>query len=62
MFEKYNAEVFIESRWIEPEEITNYNPETHWNPQLYIENTYTEPIETIKYKLQRIGNLNILEF
>lgn len=56
MNEKYNAEVFIESRWIEPEDITTkYNPETHWNPQLFIENTYTDPKETIKYKLERKG-------
>ena len=36
MNEKYNAEICIESKWIEKDLIQNYNPEQHWNPQLII--------------------------
>ncbi len=55
MNEKYNAEICIESKWIEKDHIQNYNPEQHWNPQLFIENTLIEPKEKIKYKIIRQG-------
>ena len=56
MNEKYNAEICIESKWIEKDLIQNYNPEQHWNPQLFIENALQEPKEKTKYKMNRQGN------
>lgn len=53
MNEKYNAEIFIESKWIENNGILEYSPEKHWNPQLFIENALQEPKEKIKYSLTR---------
>jgi hypothetical protein len=55
MNEKYNAEICIESKWIEKDLIQNYNPDQHWNPQLFIENTIQEPKEKIKYNIIREG-------
>ena len=55
MNEKYNAEICIESKWIEKDLIQNYNPEQHWNPQLFIENALQEPKEKIKYNIIREG-------
>jgi hypothetical protein len=55
MNEKYNAEICIESKWIEKDLIQNYNPEQHWNPQLFIENALQEPKEKTKYKMNRQG-------
>ena len=55
MNDNYNAEICIESKWIEKDHIQNYNPEQHWNPQLFIENTLIEPKEKIKYKIIRQG-------
>jgi hypothetical protein len=55
MNEKFNAEICIESKWIEKDFIQNYNPEQHWNPQLFIENAFQEPKEKIKYNLIREG-------
>ena len=52
--EKYNAEIFIEAKWIANEHIVGeYNPERHWNPLLYIENALLEPKEKIKYTINR---------
>jgi hypothetical protein len=55
MSDKYNAEICIESKWIDKDHIQNYNPEQHWNPQLFIENTLIEPKEKIKYNVIRQG-------
>ena len=55
MNEKFNAEICIESKWIEKDFIQNYNPEQHWNPQLFIENALQEPKEKIKYNVIRQG-------
>lgn len=55
MNDKYNAEICIESKWIDKDHIQNYNPEQHWNPQLFIENTLIEPKEKIKYNVIRQG-------
>lgn len=35
--EKYQAEVFIEAKWIENDFIERYDPKRHWNPKLSIE-------------------------
>ena len=60
--EKFNAEIYIESKWIETENIQSYDPEKNWNPQIYIENTLQEPKEKVKYSLKKkcqlINNLN----
>lgn len=37
MNEKYQAELYVESKWTEPSEINCYDPKIHWNPKLYIE-------------------------
>ena len=55
MNEKYSAEIFVESKWIESEFITEYNSDRHWNPQLFIENALQEPKEKIKHRLQKIS-------
>jgi hypothetical protein len=55
MNEKYNAEISIESKWVEKDYIQNYNPEHHWNPRLFIENALQEPKEKIKYNIIREG-------
>jgi hypothetical protein len=57
MNEKYSAEILIESKWLEPEFMTNYNPERHWNPQLYIENSLQDPKEKIKHRIQRMSEI-----
>jgi hypothetical protein len=57
MNEKFDAEVCIESRWIQKENIIRYNPDEHWNPKLYIENIVQLPKENkVKYDLTRNGN------
>ena len=50
MNENYNAEIIIESKWIETEEIINYNSEIHWNPKFSIENALQIQNEKIKYE------------
>jgi hypothetical protein len=50
----------IESRWIEPTEITSYDPAKHWNPKLYIENVFQEPKEDVKYSLAYDNNNNLI--
>jgi hypothetical protein len=59
--EKFHAELFIESKWLETENIgPEYDPKKHWNPRLYIENIYQEPKESIRYEMSRDTNNNIL--
>jgi len=55
MNEKYSAEIFIETKWIEPEPVSFYDAERHWNPKLFIENALQEPKEKIKHRLQKIS-------
>jgi hypothetical protein len=58
--EKFHADLFIESKWIETENIGNeYDPKKHWNPRLYIENAFQEPKEIIRYEMSRDAN-NVL--
>ena len=59
MNDKFNAEICIESKWIEKEfiEIGSFDPKIHWNPKLFIENTLVEPKEKIKYNIIRQGKL-----
>ena len=58
MNEKYSAEVLIESKWLEPEFITNYSLDRHWNPQLYIENALQDPKEKTKHRIHRMSEMN----
>ena len=34
MNEKYQAEVIIESKWVEKREMTTYDPDVDWNPKV----------------------------
>ena len=38
MNEKFQAIVKIKSKWIENENIKDYDPKEYWNPKLFIEN------------------------
>lgn len=51
--EKYQAEISIESKWIEKEAIIEYDPKKHWNPQLHIENAVSISSEEIDYHVVR---------
>lgn len=51
--EKYNAEVLIEAKWIEKEEIKEYDVKKHWNPMLEIENVIQISREQIEYQVIR---------
>ena len=53
MNEKYQAEVRIEARWIENQQINEYDRKKHWNPELYIENILQEQKEQTKYDVSR---------
>jgi hypothetical protein len=73
MNEKYQAELYIESRWTDnslvEEELKGksnlpiYDAKKHWNPQLVIENSLQEPKENIKYEVSKdnSGNLVVTE-
>jgi hypothetical protein len=58
--ERYQAEFYIEAKWIEKTEITEYDPNVHWNPKIYVENTYQEPKEVVKYDLSRDVDNNLV--
>ena len=58
--EKFHAEVVIESTWIEDEQITSYNVDSHWNPNLFIENNFTTHNEQIAYHLKKEKNKTIV--
>lgn len=49
--EKYHAEIRIESKWVENEDILEYDRNRHWNPELFIENSFNELKEEINYEL-----------
>ena len=54
MNEKYQAEVNIESKWIELDQtITQYDPKKNWNPQLFIENALQLTKEQIDYEIEK---------
>ena len=60
MNEKYQADVIIQSEWIDNSAITIYDPATHWNPKLYIENIITVNKETITYSVTKRNGFNIV--
>ena len=53
MNEKYQADLLIESKWIETDNINEYDPKNwkHWNPKLFIENAFQEPKQEISYNI-----------
>ena len=65
MNDKFNAEICIESKWIEEDnniDIDNFNPKNYWNPGLFIENTLADPKEKTNYDIIKQSNLNIKLF
>lgn len=58
--ERYQAELYIEAKWIEKDPITEYDAKVHWNPKLLIENTFQELKETTKYELSKDLNNNTI--
>ena len=52
MNEKYHAEYYIESKWLEINKISTYDPKINWTPELFIENAYQELKEKIDYEIQ----------
>lgn len=49
MNEKFQAEIYIESKWTEKEFIENYDPKINWNPCIYIDNAIQLAKEEINY-------------
>lgn len=61
MNEKYQAEFYIEARWIEPENVFDaYNPNYHWNPKLFVENLLVENKMQINYEVKNTSNGNFV--
>jgi hypothetical protein len=60
MNEKYNADIVIESKWIDNTDIKKYDPNVDWNPHLFIENLISTIKETITYNLRRENGYNII--
>jgi hypothetical protein len=60
MNEKYNADIVIESKWIDNTDIKKYDPNIDWNPHLFIENLIATTKETIAYSLRRENGYNII--
>ena len=58
--EKYDAEVKIISKWIDDEEIDEYDKKKHWYPQLFIVNAFYDVKEDILYHVDRFENKSII--
>ena len=58
--EKYDAEVKIISKWIDDEEIDEYDKKKHWYPQLFIVNAFYDVKEDIQYRVDRFENKSII--
>lgn len=49
--EQFKANVLIRSRWLEKEDIEEYDPKEHWNPLIYIQNLIPEKFyENVRYR------------
>ena len=59
MNENYHAEILIESKWLETEEIIEYNSDVHWNPKFVIENVVQLHYEKIKYSIKNESEISI---
>ena len=56
--EKFHAEIRITASWIEIAnlEMTRYDPEIDWNPQIYISNLISESKEKNNYEIEKQNN------
>jgi hypothetical protein len=59
MNENYHAEILIESKWLETEDIIEYNSDVHWNPKFVIENVVQLQHEKIKYTIKNESETSI---
>ena len=55
MNDKFQAEVYIESKWVDKLDGKEYDPEKSWNPQLYIENAIQTSKLKVTYKEKRLN-------
>jgi hypothetical protein len=63
MNEKFQADVIIQSEWIDNSDdllLNNYDPNKQWNPKLIIENIITINEETITYNVTKRNGFNII--
>ena len=60
MNEKYQADVIIQSEWIDNSEITVYDRNLHWNPELLIENQLSVTNESITYDVSMKNGNNVV--
>ena len=60
MNEKYHAEIRIESKWRESQNMTEYDPNINWNPLLYIENSFKEPKQEIVYEITNFNDCSYI--
>lgn len=63
MNEKFQADVIIQSEWIDNSDDllqTSYDPNKNWNPKLTIENIITINEETITYNVMKRNGFNII--
>ena len=49
--ECFEADIQIESQWIETDPLTNYDPEKMWNPKIYIPNANSIAKEDTKHSV-----------
>jgi hypothetical protein len=58
--ERFRAEAFIESNWIDNEVNADeeFDPNCHWNPELKIENGIGDVKQEIRYKVSKTSNNN----
>jgi hypothetical protein len=60
MNEKYQADVIIQTEWIDNSVTTVYDPKVHWNPELSIENQLSVTNETITYDVSIKNGHNVV--
>ena len=60
MHEKYIAEVLIESKWTDHNNLGKYDPNVDWNPKLFIENLISVTKENITYTVTKENGLNVI--
>jgi hypothetical protein len=60
MNEKYQADVIIQSEWIEDSDLSVYDPKIHWNPELSIENLLSVTKENISYNVTDKTGVNVI--
>ena len=60
MNESFQACVILNSEWIETENISEYDPALHWNPEFYIENLLSDFKEENTYKIIKNNDVNTI--